>query len=78
MRHATLLFAVAAQSCGQYDYRGREPGKSGQARELAELFALDIECIDGGDLAGTDVRVRNVSGQQLNSVPIRRPNLIAA
>ena len=55
MRHATLLFAVAAQSCGQYDYRGREPGKSGQARELAELFALNIACIDGGDLAGTEV-----------------------
>ena len=46
------FFDVAARTYVQYDYHGREIHKPEQARELAELIALDIECTDGDDLAG--------------------------
>jgi hypothetical protein len=65
------FFDVAARTYVQYDYHGREIHKPEQARELAELIALDIECTDGDDLVGAEIQVRNVSGQQLYSVPIR-------
>ena len=72
------FFDVAGKSDVQYDYRGRELERPDQAREMAELIALDIECIDSDGLAGAEVQVRNVGGQKLFSVPIRDPALIAA
>jgi hypothetical protein len=65
------FFDVAARTYVQYDYHGREIHKPEQARELAELIALDIECTDGDDLSGAEIQVRNVSGEHLYSVPIR-------
>lgn len=72
------FFDVAARSYVQYDFRGRDLDRPEQARELAELIALDIECTDVDGLSGAEVQVRNVGGQKLFSVPIREPNLIAA
>ena len=72
------FFDVANRSYVQYDYRGREFATSEDAHELAELIALDLECIDGDELAGAEVQVRNISGDRLFSVPIREPDLIAA
>ena len=45
------FFDVAARTHVQYDYHGREIHKPEQARELAELIALDIECTDGDDFS---------------------------
>jgi hypothetical protein len=72
------FFDVANRSCVQYDFRGREFEKPEQARELAELIALDVECTDGDDVDHAEVQVRNVSGVRLFSIPIREPELIAA
>jgi hypothetical protein len=65
------FFDVAARTYTQYDYRGRDILSPEQARELAELIALDIECTDDEDLAGAEIQVRNISGQQLYAVPVR-------
>jgi hypothetical protein len=72
------FFDVAAKSYVQYDYRGRDLERFEQAREMAELIALDIECTEGEELAGAEVQVRNIGGQKLFSVPVRLPELIAA
>jgi hypothetical protein len=72
------FFDVANESYVQYDFRGREFEKPEQARELAELIALDVECTDGDDVARGEVQVCNVSGVRLFSIPIREPELIAA
>ena len=72
------FFDVANKSYVQYDYRGREFEKPEQARELAELIALDVECTDGDDVARGEVQVCNVSGVRLFAIPIREPELIAA
>jgi hypothetical protein len=72
------FFDVANRSYVQYDYRGREFEKPEQARELAELIALDVECTDGDDVTRGEVQVCNVSGVRLFSIPIREPELIAA
>jgi hypothetical protein len=65
------FFDVAARSCTHYDYKGRELDRPDQARDIAELIALDIECIDGDGTAGMEVQVRNAGGQKLFSIPIR-------
>jgi hypothetical protein len=72
------FFDVANKSHVHYDYRGRMFERPEQARELAELIALDVECIDGDEMARAEVQVRNVSGVRLFSVPIREPERIAA
>jgi hypothetical protein len=72
------FFDLAVRSYVQYDYQGRDLERPEQAREMAELIALDIECTEGDELAGAEVQVRNIGGQKLFSVPVRLPELIAA
>ncbi|MET0670242.1 MAG: hypothetical protein ABWY66_09610 [Xanthobacteraceae bacterium] len=72
------FFDVAAKTYVQYDYKGRDFERPDQARELAELIALDVECIDGDGSVGMEVQVRNIGGETLFAVPIRDPALIAA
>lgn len=72
------FFDVASDAYVYYDYRGREFERPEQARELADLIALDLECLDIDELGGCEVQVRNVSGDRLYSVRIREPDLIAA
>jgi uncharacterized protein DUF6894 len=72
------FFDVASRSQVQYDFKGRELERPDQAFDLAELIALDIECIDGDDSFGMEVHVRNIGGQMLFTVPIRDPEMIAA
>jgi hypothetical protein len=72
------FFDVASKSYVQYDYRGRDLERPEQAREMAELIALDIECTDSEGLVGAEVQVRNIGGQKLFGVLVRDPALIAA
>ena len=73
-----FFFDVSSKSHIQYDYRGREFAQPEQARELAELIALDFECSDDGEWAGMEVQVRNISGTCLFSIPVRAPSALAA
>jgi hypothetical protein len=66
-----FFFDVAAKSHLQRDYQGREFQNPEQARELAELIALDLECSDAGDWAGAEVQVHTDKGARLFSVPVR-------
>jgi hypothetical protein len=72
------FFDLAIKSYVQYDFQGRDLEQPDQAREMAELIALDIECTEGEEMGGAEVQVRNIGGQKLFSVPIRLPELIAA
>jgi uncharacterized protein DUF6894 len=72
------FFDVATRSCMHYDYKGRELERPDQARDMAELIALDIECIDGDGSVGMEVQVRNAGGQKLFTVPICDSALQAA
>ena len=60
------FFDVAAKTYVQYDYKGRDFERPDQARELAELIALDVECIDGYGSVGMEVQVRNIGGETLS------------
>ena len=72
-----FFFDVSFQNHVRYDYQGRDFAQPEQARELAELIALDFECSDS-ETSGAEVQVRNITGTCLFSVPIRQPELIAA
>jgi len=71
-----FFFDVSFKTHVHYDYQGRDFAQAEQARELAELIALDFECSD--EPSGAEVQVRNITGTCLFSVPIRQPELIAA
>jgi len=73
-----FFFDVSFQNHVHYDYQGRDFAQPEQARELAELIALDLECSSDIDTPGTEVQVRNIKGTCLFSVPIRQPERIAA
>jgi len=73
-----FFFDVSSKAHIQYDYQGREFAQPEQARELAELIALDLQCSDDGEWAGSEVQVRNVKGTCLFSIPIREPEMLAA
>lgn len=72
------FFDVSSSSHIQYDYTGRDFSNADQAKQLAELIALDVECTEGDELTATEVQVRDIRGHHLFSVPIREPELIAA
>lgn len=72
-----FFFDVSFKTHVRYDYQGRDFAQPEQARELAELIALDFECSDV-ETPGAEVQVRNITGTCLFSVPIRQPELIAA
>ena len=72
------FFDVSTASHVQYDYRGRDFSTTDQARQLAELIALDVECIEGDELVATEVQVRDIKGRHLFSVHVRESELIAA
>lgn len=73
-----FFFDVSDKTHVHYDYHGRDFAQPEQARELAELIALDIECSDDGERIGWEVQVRNITGARLFSIPIRQPEQMAA
>jgi len=73
-----FFFDVSFKTHVQYDYQGRDFAAAEQARELAELIALDLECRDDRDFPGSEVQVRNIGGTCLFSIPIRQDERIAA
>jgi hypothetical protein len=73
-----FFFDVSAKTHIHYDYQGRVFAQPEQARELAELIALDLECSEDNERTGGEVQVRNVDGVCLFSVPIRTVEKMAA
>jgi hypothetical protein len=73
-----FFFDVSFKTHVRYDYQGRDFAAAEQARELAELIALDIGCSDTSEDAGAEVQVRNIGGTCLFSIPVRQAEPIAA
>ena len=64
------FFDISTGSSVQHDCHGRDFERVEDARELAELIALDLECTDMRDWAGSEIRVCNIYGHRLFSVLI--------
>jgi hypothetical protein len=66
------FFDLVSRGRAQYDYTGREFRTPGQAREMAELIALDLACASADEgWAGWSVEVRTALGQQHFCIPVR-------
>jgi hypothetical protein len=72
------FFDLRTKAYVQYDYSGRDFSNAEQAKQLAELIALDVECTDGDEIEANEIQVRDIKGRHLFSVPIRESELIAA
>jgi uncharacterized protein DUF6894 len=71
------FFDVSSKGQIQYDYSGRDLSFE-QAKRLAELIALDVQCTQGDDIEALEVQVRDIKGRHLFSVPIDASDLAAA
>jgi hypothetical protein len=71
------FFDVTDRASVQYDYCGCEFSNPEQARQQAELIALDVGCTTDRDCDGTEVQVRDIAGQHLFTVEIRELDRIA-
>jgi hypothetical protein len=67
-----FFFDVSTAKGFLYDYEGRFFGKDEDARQLAELIALDLESTDASEWSGSAVEVRNIEGKRLFSVPVQQ------
>lgn len=73
------FFDVVLETSVQYDFKGREFERIDQVREIAELIALDIECVSDEEQSTVlEVQVRNVGGTKILAIPVRAPELVAA
>ena len=70
------FFDIVTETSVEHDFHGRSLARPEDARELAEIIALDLECTDKTWVA-TQVEVRDVKGACLCSVSVRHPDLIA-
>jgi hypothetical protein len=68
-----LFFDVLGAASSSYDYHGHAVKNSDEARDRAELIAMDLGHSETEDWAGFEVRVRDASGATLFSVPVRTP-----
>ena len=72
------FFDVVSGPRSEYDYRGRDFPTADAAHQLAELIALDLGTDSDDKWHGWTIKVRNASGQQFFSIPIREHCLAAA
>jgi hypothetical protein len=62
----------------EYDYQGREFASPAEARDLAELIALDLEIEADARWAGWAVDVRNANNEHFFTILVRGPEFAAA
>ena len=72
------FFDIVTSACVEYDFHGHSLATPDDARDLAELIALDLEISPQGEWAGSTVSVRDSGGKQLYSREVRTPELAAA
>jgi hypothetical protein len=73
-----FFFDVSTAKGFLYDYKGRFFRRDEDARQLAELIALDLESTEASHWTGSAIAVRNVHGKTLFSVLVQEPDLMAA
>ena len=73
-----FFFDIVTNATVWHDFHGRSLPRLEDARELAGLIALDLECTGSDDCVGSEVQVRNLSGEHLFSIRVGDPGLMAA
>ncbi len=73
-----FFFDVAVGNHVDYDYRGRDLARAEDAREFAELIALDLGSAEEAEGQNLEIQVRSPNGTRLFSVPIPQADRIAA
>lgn len=72
-----FFFDLVDRNCAEFDYRGCEMPSAEQARQLAEVIAIDEST--RADRIGWKVRVSDAAGKTYFSVPVVEiPELAAA
>lgn len=74
---AKYFFDRVGKNHAEYDYKGCILASIEEAREVAELIAIDLSMETEGDWGDWIVDVKDVLGRQFFSVPIQQPELCA-
>ena len=64
------FFDIAAPGRVLYDFQGRDFSSLEEAKQMAELVALDFEASEGSDTFGSEVQIRDVHGAKVLSITI--------
>lgn len=65
-----LFFDIITDRVPSYDLRGRRFYSLEEASQLAELIALDLGSSEDEKWIGSEVKIRNVVGDTLVTIPI--------
>jgi len=65
-----FFFDLRGAASDAYDYRGRRLSSPHEARDMAEMMALDLGCSETADWIGSKIKVRDVTGETLFSIPV--------
>jgi hypothetical protein len=65
-----FFFDLLGTTSSSYDYHGRHLGSPYEARDLAEMMALDLSCSETEDWVGSKIKVRDAAGTTLFSIPV--------
>jgi hypothetical protein len=65
-----LFFDILKQQTPSYDFHGSHFSRPEDAAQMAELIAADLGCSEDNDWVGSQVQVRNVTGEMLFAVPV--------
>jgi len=64
------FFDLNKTTANSYDYHGRHFRNPREARDLAEIMALDLSCSETEDWIGSIVKVCDSAGKTLFSIPV--------
>jgi len=64
------FFDLNKTTSSSYDYHGRHFHDAREARDLAEIMALDLSCSETEDWMGSIVKVCDPAGKILFSIPV--------
>ena len=65
-----LFFDIVSPEGPEYDHVGRYFHDLTGAYRDAEMLSLDLSCTQDRDWQGSEVQVRNVSGEKLFALPV--------
>ena len=65
-----LFFDIFTKQTRSYDFHGRDFDKQEDAAQMAELIAADLGFSETTDWVGSQVQVKNATGEILFAVPV--------
>lgn len=71
------FFDVKSKTSVEHDYQGRYLPSFEDAKQMCELIAMDLGCMQIDGSCGMEVQIRNPAGVLLCSTPVKQAEMLA-